>query len=307
MQMSRKADGRPSLRARTCTCVASVCVDRARSRGPCREPPQGRRDDGGEGGAHDRGHGGPGGAAGPAARALPATCGSRAEEDTPSTIAFRERGSGARRDRPDRRDAALLSRGRGALRGDDRAWRASACYTAALVALPREELYLDAVRGRGARVAQRGSPPRRVRAEATGKRVYVSHNVPEAARESLRSRGFEVTRPAAARSPSRRSCPERCAGLRIAEERRVGSLDPRPHRPADRAPRRARSCAERHGAAVPARHRRSARAPLAGGVRRAGASCAAPCEAALGREPPTALTFTSACSRVLRRPRAAST
>ena len=43
-------------------------------------------------------------------------------------------------------------------------------YEAALVALPREELYLDAVRGRGARIAQRGSPPRAARAEATGKR-----------------------------------------------------------------------------------------------------------------------------------------
>ena len=49
-------------------------------------------------------------------------------------------------------------------------------YEAALVALPREELYLDAVRGRGARIAQRGSPPRPARAEATGKRVYVSHD-----------------------------------------------------------------------------------------------------------------------------------
>ena len=91
-------------------------------------------------------------------------------------------------------------------------------FEAALVALPREELYFDAVRGRGARIAEKGLRPRPARAEATGKRVYVSHNVPEAARECLLRRGFEVTPACGGAIAVAPLVPGACAGLRIAEE-----------------------------------------------------------------------------------------
>ncbi len=91
-------------------------------------------------------------------------------------------------------------------------------YEAALVALPRDELYFDAVRGRGARVAQRGSPPRSARAESTGKRVYVSHEVPETARECLRRRGFEVVPACGGAIAVAPLVPGACAGLRIVFE-----------------------------------------------------------------------------------------
>ena len=91
-------------------------------------------------------------------------------------------------------------------------------YEAALVALPRDELYFDAVRGAGARIAERGSPPRAARAEATGKRVYVSHNVPDAARECLVRRGFEVRSACGGAIAVAPLVPGACAGLRIAEQ-----------------------------------------------------------------------------------------
>ena len=91
-------------------------------------------------------------------------------------------------------------------------------YEAALVALPREELYLDAVRGRGARIAERGSPARPARAEATGKRVYVSHSLPEAALESLLRRDFEVVTACGGAIAVAPLIPGACAGLRIAME-----------------------------------------------------------------------------------------
>ena len=91
-------------------------------------------------------------------------------------------------------------------------------YEAALVALPREELYFDAVRGQGARIAEQGSPPRAARAEASGKRVYVSHNVPEAARECLLRRGFEVVPACGGAIAVAPLVPGACGGLRIAEE-----------------------------------------------------------------------------------------
>jgi len=91
-------------------------------------------------------------------------------------------------------------------------------FEAALVALPREELYFDAVRGRGARVAQQDSRPRAARAEASGKRIYVSHNVPEAARECLTRRGFEVASACGGAIAVAPLVPGACGGLRIAEE-----------------------------------------------------------------------------------------
>ncbi len=89
-------------------------------------------------------------------------------------------------------------------------------YEAALVALPREEIYLDAVRGQGARIAHNGSSLRPARAEATGKRVYVSHALPEAACESLRRAGFEVVPACGGAIAVAPLVPGACAGLRVA-------------------------------------------------------------------------------------------
>jgi fructose-1,6-bisphosphatase/inositol monophosphatase family enzyme len=64
-------------------------------------------------------------------------------------------------------------------------------YEAALVALPGERLFFSATRGGGARFALEEAPLRPVRVEVSGQRIFVSHDLPEAARASLRARGFE--------------------------------------------------------------------------------------------------------------------
>lgn len=65
-------------------------------------------------------------------------------------------------------------------------------FQAALVALPREGLFFDAVQGKGANRIRPGGPPRPWRAEATGMRVLVSHEMPAPVLERLASAGYEV-------------------------------------------------------------------------------------------------------------------
>jgi fructose-1,6-bisphosphatase/inositol monophosphatase family enzyme len=65
-------------------------------------------------------------------------------------------------------------------------------YEAALVALPREGLHFDAVRGGGARMARPRGQPRPFRLQAVGSRVLVSHEAPVAVCDRLRERGFDV-------------------------------------------------------------------------------------------------------------------
>jgi fructose-1,6-bisphosphatase/inositol monophosphatase family enzyme len=65
-------------------------------------------------------------------------------------------------------------------------------YEAALVALPREGLFFEATRGRGARTARAGGEPRPARPAAEGERILVSHGTPPAVAERLRGRGLEV-------------------------------------------------------------------------------------------------------------------
>jgi fructose-1,6-bisphosphatase/inositol monophosphatase family enzyme len=65
-------------------------------------------------------------------------------------------------------------------------------FEAALVALPREGLLFDGVRGGGARMTRPGGEPRPSRAAGVGTRVIVSHETPPAVQERLRERGFEV-------------------------------------------------------------------------------------------------------------------
>jgi len=66
------------------------------------------------------------------------------------------------------------------------------CYQAAVVALPRERLYFDAVLGAGARVADGDEPARAARAEADGRRVLISHDLPGRAVEVLLAHGYQV-------------------------------------------------------------------------------------------------------------------
>lgn len=65
-------------------------------------------------------------------------------------------------------------------------------YEAALVALPREGLLFDAVRGAGARVSRSDATPRAPRLDPAARRVFVSHGLPEPARVLLARHGLEA-------------------------------------------------------------------------------------------------------------------
>jgi len=65
-------------------------------------------------------------------------------------------------------------------------------YEAALVALPREGLFFDGVRGGQARRSRPGGEARDWRAEASGSRVLISYDMPEPVVERLRAAGWEV-------------------------------------------------------------------------------------------------------------------
>jgi len=65
-------------------------------------------------------------------------------------------------------------------------------YEAALIALPRERLMLRAVRGGGAWMGQVGTAARPASAAPGGRRVLVSHGMPDAAIRVLRDSGYEV-------------------------------------------------------------------------------------------------------------------
>ncbi len=66
-------------------------------------------------------------------------------------------------------------------------------YEAALVALPREELFLDAVRGAGARVSRGEGAPTPASVPGDGRRALISHDLPAPAVEHLLASGFEVS------------------------------------------------------------------------------------------------------------------
>jgi hypothetical protein len=65
-------------------------------------------------------------------------------------------------------------------------------YRAALVALPREGLLLDAVRGEGARIWRGDRPARPARVARRGHRILISHDLPGPAVEVLLAAGFAV-------------------------------------------------------------------------------------------------------------------
>lgn len=64
-------------------------------------------------------------------------------------------------------------------------------YDGALVALPREGLFFDAVRGGGARCAKGGAEPRVARVSEPGNRVLVSNEMPEPVVAFLRDHGWD--------------------------------------------------------------------------------------------------------------------
>jgi fructose-1,6-bisphosphatase/inositol monophosphatase family enzyme len=91
-------------------------------------------------------------------------------------------------------------------------------YQAALVALPREELYFGATRGGGASVAHGDGPAQVAALGASGNRVFVSHNLPGAAVESLKARGLEVVPASGGAIAVAPLVPGVRAGLRLARE-----------------------------------------------------------------------------------------
>lgn len=96
-------------------------------------------------------------------------------------------------------------------------------YEASLVALPREQLCFDAIRGQG---AQRRSRTGAAEAVAVGTplgvRVLVSHDLPSAAVESLQRRGYEVRAASGGAIALAPLIPGACAGFRFARENAGG-------------------------------------------------------------------------------------
>jgi hypothetical protein len=103
-------------------------------------------------------------------------------------------------------------------------------YEAALVALPRESLQFDAVRGQGARMAHGGSRPRAAKAVADGRRVFISHDLPGAAVEVLLSHGYQVAPACGGAISVAPLVPGVCGGLRwtgagsLSTRGRIGAL-----------------------------------------------------------------------------------
>lgn len=97
-------------------------------------------------------------------------------------------------------------------------------YRAAMVAIPREQIFLDAVRGGGARVASADGPGRAARVDRAdpGRRVLVSHDLPEAAVDALRGRGYQVAAGSGGAISVAPLLPGVRAGLRLAGDQRGG-------------------------------------------------------------------------------------
>ena len=104
-------------------------------------------------------------------------------------------------------------------------------YEAALVALPREGLFLDAVRGGPARIAGVGEAPRPARPSGDGTRVLVSHDMPGGVCDRLRERGYRPEPACGGAIAVAPLVPGCCGGLRrvatpagISRQGRIGAL-----------------------------------------------------------------------------------
>jgi fructose-1,6-bisphosphatase/inositol monophosphatase family enzyme len=92
-------------------------------------------------------------------------------------------------------------------------------YEAGLIALPRERLCFEAIRGCGASAMRRDGTVEPVSlTETTGKQIFVSHNLPTPAAERLRDRGYEVTVASGGAISVAPLIPGVCAGLRLVRE-----------------------------------------------------------------------------------------
>ena len=96
-------------------------------------------------------------------------------------------------------------------------------YEASLVALPREHLCFDAVRGHGARICEKDAAAKTVAlGEATGNRILVSHNLPSSAVDRLQEHGYEVAAASGGAISVAPLIPGVCAGLRLVRENPEG-------------------------------------------------------------------------------------
>jgi fructose-1,6-bisphosphatase/inositol monophosphatase family enzyme len=145
-----------------------------------------------------------------------------AEEDTPSVSRFSESGDALVTIDPIDGTLRFYLEAMGpyavmiGLAIDDR-------YEASLVALPREQLCFDAVRGRGARVGSKDAAVKDVAlGEPTGNRILVSHNLPTSAVERLHDLGYEVAAAAGGAISVAPLMPGVCAGLRLVRENAEG-------------------------------------------------------------------------------------
>jgi len=89
-------------------------------------------------------------------------------------------------------------------------------YVAALIALPREQLAFDGVRGGGAHRIEPGGTRRPAELHDSERRVLVSHDLDPAAAESLQARGYELQRACGGAISVAPLVPGVCAGLRVA-------------------------------------------------------------------------------------------
>ena len=120
-------------------------------------------------------------------------------------------------------------------------------YEGALVGLPREGIFLDAVRGGVARRARVRAAPKPWRAEPRGRRVLVHHAMPDAVCEQLRADGYDVVYGCGGAISVAPLLKGFCGGLRLAP-------GDREHPRSDRRPDRA--CGRSRGNPI-ARERRS--------------------------------------------------
>lgn len=103
-------------------------------------------------------------------------------------------------------------------------------YRAAHVALPREDVFIDAVRGEGARMARGDAAPAAVRVRRSGHRVLISHDLPGRAVETLLAAGLEVSPASGGAISVAPLLPGVCAGLRhmaggsVSVRGRIGAL-----------------------------------------------------------------------------------
>jgi len=96
-------------------------------------------------------------------------------------------------------------------------------YEASLVALPREQLYFDAVRGGGARMCSGDAAAETATlGEPDEKRILVSHNLPSSAVEKLQDHGYEVAAASGGAVSVAPLIPGVCAGLRLVRENPEG-------------------------------------------------------------------------------------